>query len=98
MRVPFELQNFQPFSFSVEGTTYTYPNVRRLAEKLNLVSNISESVVETPDGKKVWLTLVGAEDQAPPNGIQRGWYVAQVLDDASAAVLVKAFAAIAGER
>lgn len=97
MRVPFELKNFQPFSFSVEGTIYIYPNVKHLAERMNLASNTSESVVETPDGKKVWLTLVGDEDQASPHGIQRGWYVTKVLDDKSAAVLVKAFIAITGE-
>jgi hypothetical protein len=97
MRVSFQLKDFQPFSFSVEGITYSYTSVRRLAHKLNLVANIEESVVETPEGKKVWLTVVGDEDQTSPYGIQRGWYVAQTLPEESAAVLVKAFTAITGD-
>ena len=97
MRVPFTLEQFQRFSFSVEGITYAYPNVRRLAEKHNLAANIEESIVETPDGKQVWLTVVGDEDQVSPYGIERGWYVAQILSEERAAILVKAFTAITGE-
>jgi hypothetical protein len=92
MRVPFQLENFQPFSFSVGGVTYAYPETTRLAFKPNLEANIEESVVQTRDGKKIWLTVVGDEDEASPYGIQRGWYVAQALPEDSAAFLVKAFA------
>jgi hydrogenase maturation factor len=92
MRVPFQLKNFEPFCFSVEGVTYTYPNVRRLAERRNLAANIHEYVVETPNGKKVWLTVVGDEDQTSAYGIQHGWYVAQVLSEENATFLVKALA------
>jgi hypothetical protein len=97
MRVPFQLKEFQPFSFSVEGNIYSYPGVQRLAHKMNMAANIEESVVGTPDGKKVWLTVVGDEDQTSPYGIQRGWYVAQGLPDDSAAVLIKAFTLITGD-
>ena len=93
MRVPFHLNNLQPFSFSVEGTTYSYDTVTRLAERMNFDANIQESIIETPDGKRVWLTVVGAEDQMPPLGNQHGWYAAKLLDDQGAALLVKAFAA-----
>ena len=93
MRVPFHLNDFQPFSFSVGGTPYSYAAVTRLAHKVNFDANIEESVIETPEGKKVWLTVVGDEDQISPSGIQHGWYVAELLDDDSAAFLVKAFAA-----
>ena len=92
MGVSFQLKNFEPFYFSVEGVTYTYPNVRRLAEKKNLGANIHEYVVETPDGKKVWLTVVGDEGQTSAYGIQRGWYVTQVLSEEDATFLVKALA------
>ena len=92
MRVPFQLKNFEPFYFSVDGVTYTYPNVTRLAEKRNLPANILEYVVETPDGKKVWLTVVGDEDQTSAYGIEHGWYVAQLLSEEDAAFLVKALA------
>ena len=94
IRVPFTLKQSQPFSFSVSGITYAYPNVRRLAERHNLAANIEESVVETPDGKQVWLTVVGDDDQVSPYGIRHGWYVAQVLSRESAAVLVKALTAM----
>jgi hypothetical protein len=97
MRTPFQLTELQPFSFSVEGRTYTYPVVTRLACKMNLNANIEESIVETSDGTKVWLTVVGDEDQQSPFGILRGWYVATVLPDESAAVVVKAFNLITGE-
>ncbi|MGA2183358.1 MAG: hypothetical protein ABSH47_10030 [Bryobacteraceae bacterium] len=93
MRVPFHLQGLQPLSFSVEGTTYSYETVTRLAHRQNLDANIQESVIETPEGKKVWLTVVGDEDQMSPFGIQHGWYVAKLLDTESADSLVRAFAA-----
>jgi len=62
-----------------------------------LAANIEESVVETPDGKKIWLTVVGDEDQTSPRGIERGWYVAEVLSEENAAVLISAFTVITGE-
>ena len=92
MRVSFDLKNFEPFHFSVEGVTYSYPNVKRLAEKRNMAANIYEYVVETPDGKKVWLTVVGDTDQLSATGIQRGWYVGQILSEKDAAFLVGALA------
>ena len=82
----------QPFTFSVEGATYSYAVVRRLAHRLNIDANIEESVVETSDGKKVWLTVVGDDAEFSGFGIQRGWYVAKVLPDESASVLINAFA------
>src|ERR1035437_10368096 len=96
MRVPFQLTDFQPFSFSVEGTTYAYPETTRLAFKPNLAANIEETEVQTPDGKKIWLTVVGDEAEVLPYGIQRGWYEAQVISEDSAACLVKAFAGWSG--
>jgi len=90
LRVSFQLKNFEPFCFSVEGVTYTYPNVRCLAEKRNLAAKIYEYVVETPDGKKVWVTVVGDEDQTSAYGIQRGWYVTEVPSEENATFLVKA--------
>lgn len=97
MRVPFVLKSSQSFSFPIEGATYGYPNVDHLAGKHNFAANIEEAVVETPDGKKVWNTIVGDEEHASPLGIERGWHVAQVLSGESAAVLVKAFTVIAGK-
>jgi hypothetical protein len=58
-----------------------------------LAANIHEYVVETLNGKKVWLTVVGDDDQSSAYGIQRGWYVAQVLSEEDAAFLVEALAA-----
>jgi hypothetical protein len=92
LRVSFQLKNLEPFYFSVDGVIYTYPNVKRLAHKRSLLANIDESVVETRDGKKIWLTIVGDEDQSSAYGIESGWYVAQVLSEEDAAFLVKALA------
>jgi hypothetical protein len=92
MRVPFHLQDHQPFLFSVEGTTHSYETVTRLAHRMNFDADIEESVVETPEGKKVWLTVVG-DGQSTGMGIQNGWYVAKLLGDESANFLVKALAA-----
>jgi hypothetical protein len=92
MRVPFQLKDFQPMSFSVAGKTYVYTEGKRLAVKPNLAANIEESVLEMPDGKIVWLTVVGHDDESAATGITRGWYVTQTLDAESAATLVKAFA------
>lgn len=93
MRVPFYLNDLQPFSFSIEGTTYSYATVKRLAHRMNFDANIEESVVETAEGRKVWLTVVGDGDQISALGIPHGWYVAKLLDNESAEFLVKALAA-----
>jgi hypothetical protein len=79
-------------SFSVEGTTNSYARVKRLAHRMNFDTNIEESVVETLDGKKIWLTVAGDEDQISPFGILRGWYVAKPPDNESAAFIVTALA------
>ena len=92
MRVPFQLKKFEPFHFTVQGVTYSCPNTKRLAEKRSLAANIHEYVLETPDGKKVWLTVVGDEGQISAYGIERGWYVAEVLSEEDAAFLIKALA------
>jgi hypothetical protein len=91
LRVPFELKNFEPMRFVVDGVNYTYSHVKHLAVKRNMTANIYENVVETPDGKKVWLTVVGDTDEIPLHGIERGWYVAQKLSEEDATVLVAAF-------
>ena len=92
MRVSFQLTGFQPFSFAVDGKLYSYADSTRLAFKPNLAANIEETIIQTPDGRKVWLTVVSDDEDPGPYGIQRGWYTVQVLDDASAGSLVKAFA------
>jgi hypothetical protein len=92
MRIPFQLAGSQPFSFVVDGKPHSYADSARLAFKPNLAANIEETIILTSDGRKVWLTIVGADEDPGPYGIQRGWYTVQVLDDASAGVLVKAFA------
>jgi hypothetical protein len=97
MRIQFRLTELQPFAFTVEGNTYAYGGLKRLALKRNLDANIEESVLETPAGKKIWLTVVGDDDQVSAFGIHRGWYVAKVLPDDSAAVLIKAFEPWAGQ-
>jgi hypothetical protein len=92
MRVPFQLTELQPFSIVVDGKRYSYADSKRLAFKPNLVANIEETIIQTPDGRKIWLTVVSADEEPTPYGIQRGWYTVQVLDDASADNLIKAFA------
>jgi len=92
MRVPFQLTGSQPFSFLVDGKPYSYADSTRLAFKPNLAANIEETVIQTPDGRKVWLTVVSADEESGPYGIERGWYTVQVLDNASADALIKAFA------
>lgn len=76
----------------MDGKRYSYPDSKRLAFKPNLVANIEETIIQTPDAHKVWLTVVSADEEPSPYGIQRGWYTVQVLDDASAGSLVQAFA------
>ncbi len=91
MRIPFQLTDVQPFSFAVEGKLHSYADSTRLALKPNLAANIEETIIQTSGGRKVWLTVVGADPEPGPYGIQRGWYTIQVMDDASAGFLVKAF-------
>jgi hypothetical protein len=43
-------------------------------------------------GKKIWLTIVGDEDQSTIYGVECGWYVAEVLSEEDADFLVKALA------
>ena len=87
MRTPFQLTDVQPFSFVVDGKLHSYADSTRLAFKPNLAANIEETIIQTSGGRKVWLTVVGADEEPGINGIQRGWYTVQVLDDASAASL-----------
>ena len=91
MRVHFNLKNYEAMTFTVDGKTYSYPQTPRLAFKPNHAANIEEVLLQTPDNKKVWLTVVGEDAEPSGAGILRGWYVAKVLDDESAADLVKAF-------
>ena len=91
MRVRFELRNIaEPFTFVVENTTYALSATQHLAEKRNLAANIYEYVLKTPHGKNVWLTLVGDEDATSGLGVERGWYVTQVLSEEEAKFLIKA--------
>lgn len=86
-------------TFSVEGRTYSYPDVKQLAVRSNMHANIEESVIETPDGKIVWLTVVGDEEaELSPCGILRGWYVAVALPSDLAQIMVKGFQTISGDR
>ncbi len=90
--LPFQLTDAQPMFFVVDGKRYSYADSTRLAFKPNHAANIDETIIQTPDGRKVWLTVVGADEEPGPYGIQQGWYTVQKLDDASADGLVKAFA------
>jgi len=64
----------------------------QFAHKSNMSANIEEYIVETPDRKKVWLTVVGDEGAASAYGIDRGWYVAVVLSEDDATFMVNALA------
>ena len=88
MRVPFQLNNFETLTFTMDGNSYHYEDGNRLAVKPNPAANMEDSVLEMPDGKVIYLTVVGADDGASAQGIRRGWYVAQTLDAESATKLV----------
>ena len=79
MRVRFDLNEFDPFTFGVDGVPYELASVRRVDERLNQAANIDESVCELPNGKTVKLTVVGDEDQNSIFGFRRGWYVVEIL-------------------
>ena len=74
-----------------DGTTYDYSALDRLAQRSNFDASLEESILALPDGKCVWLTVVGDEDQTPGFGYFRGWYVAKVMSLQNAERLVKAF-------
>ncbi len=96
-RVYFKLQQFAPFEFCVDGVTYSFSEVRRLAQRDHHMANLSESVVETRDGKKVWLTVVGDSDEpSASGGIDQGWYTAIQLTDEEAAIATKAIKTFTG--
>jgi hypothetical protein len=91
MRTPFNLSGDQEMIFTHEGKTYSYAGARHLAQKPNFAANIEETILQTEDGKLIWLTVVGAGDDPGPYGIKSGWYVTQTLDKDSAVNLTKAF-------
>lgn len=90
MKIRFDLKPFEPFSFIADGKTYAFP-VKCLAERSDFEKSIHESVVETMDGKKIRLTVVGDEVAPSPFGVHHGWYEAQVLSEADAATALAQF-------
>lgn len=92
MRIHFDLPEFAPFEFEVEGVKYTFSQLKPLAQKTRVATNISEFVYRLPNGKYVYLTVVGDEDQTSAYGIYRGWYVAEVISEEDAALATNAFA------
>lgn len=92
MRTHFELKNFGPFRFNADGKIYKFGDLTPLAEKRRPATKIQEYVFKLPTGKHVYLTVVGDEDQTSTMGIERGWYVAEMLSDESAAFMIDAMA------
>lgn len=91
MRTQFHLSEGQEMTFTHQGKTYSYAAARHLAQKPNLAANIEETILQTGDGKLIWLTVVGELDDPGPYGNMSGWYTTQTLDEDSAANLTKAF-------
>ena len=92
MRTHFELKNFEPFRFIADGKAYKFGDLTPLAEKRRPATKIHEYVFKLPTGKHVYLTVVGDEDQASAMGIERGWYMAEMLSDENAAFMIDAMA------
>lgn len=92
MRIHFDLPEFAPFEFEVEGVKFTFSSLKPLAQKTRVATNISEFVYWLPNGKYVYLTVVGDEDQTSAYGIHRGWYVAEVMSEEDAKFAIDAFA------
>lgn len=92
MRIHFDLPEFAPFEFEVEGTKYTFSSLKPLAQKTRVAPNISEFVYLLPTGKFVYLTVVGDEDQTSAYGIHRGWYVAEIMSEQDAKFAIDALA------
>jgi hypothetical protein len=88
MRVRFDLNAVEPFQFDVDGAIYKFQSARKLAEKRRLATNIAEYVLQLPNKKYIYLTIVGDEDQVLSNGIERGWYVAEVVSEEDAEFLI----------
>lgn len=90
MRVYFNLKEFEPFSFQINGVNYKFSELKPLAEKTSYATNISELVYKLPSNSYVHLTIVSDEDQISAYGITRGWYVAETINEQDAFWLIKA--------
>lgn len=92
MRVRFDLKPTEPFSFVADGVSYRFSSLRPLAEKRRTATKVSEYVFKLPDGRHVYLTVVADEDQNSAFGVERGWYVAEIISDKDAEFLINALA------
>jgi len=90
MRVRFDLKEFEPFTFTVDGKSYAFRDLTPLARKERLPTLVHEYVFRLPRHEYVYLTVVSDEDQAVANGIYRGWYVAEILSEKDALWLIEA--------
>jgi hypothetical protein len=90
MRTRFELAEYEPFHFDVEGVSYKFSGMLALAKKERPTTLVHEYVFKLPIGKYVYLTVVGDDDQYMKNGLERGWYVAELLSESDALWLVNA--------
>ncbi len=90
MRIQFDLEQFEKFTFTVNGEKYSISTLEPLAEKSRLKTNIHEYVYKLPTEKYVYLTVVGDENETSALGIYRGWYVAEILTEEDAQLMIKA--------
>lgn len=89
-RIHFDLQKFEPFSIEVDDKKYLFSSLKPLSKKSLVATNISEYVYKIDSDKYVYLTVVGDEDQESAYGIQRGWYVAEIISEDAAQFLIDA--------
>ena len=90
MRIRFDLKEFEPFSFVVGNKRYAFSKLEPLARKEWHATLVHEYVYKLPDQSYVYLTIVGDDDQYMSDGIARGWYVAETVEEKDALWLIEA--------
>ena len=97
MRVHFKLNAFEPFRVDLDGTTYAFSDLKPLAERRRLATNIGELVLKLSNGKFIYLTVVGDESEVSVYGVGSGWYVAETIDEQQANAFVRSCNALHGD-
>jgi hypothetical protein len=96
MKKTFDITEFGAFTFEVNGESISYSDCEVLAERKSFNRQVIDSVLKISDEKFVHI-MVGAESpEYSQNGITKGYYLAERIDEESAkdlAAITNAFTA-----
>lgn len=83
MRIPFQLDGYDPMTVSIDGEQISYWGTSVFAQIANMPAAIYEEVRITSDKRTFYVTVV-AEGDHDALGVTKGWYEARWVSHAEA--------------